>query len=324
MKNIKLFIVLILTVIFIWYIQTWFKDYESMDNLQSQPSTSVNIGNFLAEYFYLMGLDFLDKKDFQTEKINDDIFIRKIPSHVKFRDDIYTSMTNSGLSKQIVLDSFAKFDNGQPTSSWVIIDKIHETFWNCMRPIIHSTISNAFAEENINPISNIPVIHFRCSDVPFERNPNYGFQKYKFFIDALNTIHKKANKKYGDVHISYCNTHLKNDNGTCDIYVDSLKQYLEKNGYRVNINCQSNIMDFATMFFSPAVISTSSSFSFMSGFFSNGIFISEGHTFTLGKETDQRSCGEDCKSWLFSGYTLKHSYVKDYYDTATVIKLLND
>jgi hypothetical protein len=54
----------------------------------------------------------------------------------------------------------------------------------------------------------------------------------------------------------------------------------------------------------------------MSGFFSDGVFISSTYDEHL-----QRECDE-CGDWYKKGYTLKHSDVEDYHDTSKVISML--
>jgi hypothetical protein len=92
---------------------------------------------------------------------------------------------------------------------------------------------------------------------------------------------------------------------------------LESLGYEIVVKCQSVDQDFATLFYAPGVISTSSSFSFMAGYFSDGVFVS-----SMYDERKHRECN-DCGDWLKTGYTLKHADVVDYHDTSNVISILS-
>ena len=137
-----------------------------------------------------------------------------------------------------------------------------------------------------------------------------------FFKEALNQISNKLNKIYDHVDIMSYNTHnsFKENMISCKKYADSLQDYLNEIGYNSNIICNSNIDDFATLFYAPAVISTSSSFSFMSGFFGHGILISTEH--------EERKKCDLCDDFILYGYNLKHEFVNDYYDTDNVISIL--
>jgi hypothetical protein len=94
--------------------------------------------------------------------------------------------------------------------------------------------------------------------------------------------------------------------------------YLKTLGYTATVKCSKIDEDFATLFYAPAVIGTGGSFSFMAGFFSDGLFFSS--MYDEGKDRELK----DSDGWLLNGYTLKHSEVADYYDTNTVIKSLKD
>jgi hypothetical protein len=56
----------------------------------------------------------------------------------------------------------------------------------------------------------------------------------------------------------------------------------------------------------------------MSGFFNDGIFISEGHYI----ENNINSSCNNCGPWLKRGYSINHSEIKDYNDTTEVIAKL--
>ncbi len=105
----------------------------------------------------------------------------------------------------------------------------------------------------------------------------------------------------------------------CSFYVDQLKLYLESFNYKIIIECNDINTDFALMFYAPAVISNGSSMSFMSGFFGNGIFISEGHFREIDGKIEKNNNHGD---WLVEGYSILHKDVKNYYDKEEVLKLL--
>lgn len=165
-----------------------------------------------------------------------------------------------------------------------------------------------------------PVIHFRCADTPFIRHPRYHFQKYEFYKTALNKIKNDKNISYDKVILLSCTSHNSNDKNKtcCNTYSNSLSSYLKYINYNSIIECKTYVEDFATLFYAPAVISIGSSYSFMSGFFGNGIFISGGH---LEEIDDTHKC-TSCDDWLLTNYDIKHKNIDDYYDTYNVIAKL--
>lgn len=278
---------------------------------------NLNVGNYLVIYFYLIGKNFLEGKDFNYKLKNKD-FIRDLPSKIPLNKNIQNELIKNGFTvnelileeKKIIL-----------VAMWTIINKRREKFWLIMKPLINQILNETFLKNNLKKEIDCPVIHFRCSDTPFIKNGYYYFQRYKFFKDSLEDIKKTKNINYKKIILLSCNFHKSVDKNSekCNIYASSLKDYLNNIGYEVIIQCESNIDDFATIFYAPAIISTCSSFSFIGGFFSDGIFISEGHYNCNKKEIKCKDCG----NWLKNGYSLNHKDV-DYYDTQNVINLLNE
>jgi hypothetical protein len=305
---------LYLIIILIFY----FLDKNIIKNkkeLFSNNNIPLNIGNYLVIYFHLMGKSFLNGKDFYY-KPKDIDFIRDLPSYIPYNKEIYNKLVINNYTIDEIKSEEKKIIL---VAMWTIINKRREDYWLILKPQIKEILDTTLRKNNLFKKVDSPVIHFRCSDTPFIRNGYYFFQKYKFFKDSLEDIKKKLNVEYNKVILLSCNFHKSTDKNStaCNIYAESLKTYLEDLGYIVDVKCSSNLDDFATMFYAPAVISTCSSFSFMAGFFSNGIFISEGH-FESGNE---RRCN-DCGEWLKSGYSIEHHNIEDYYNTENVIKLL--
>lgn len=85
-------------------------------------------------------------------------------------------------------------------------------------------------------------------------------------------------------------------------------------GYNVEISLNNEYDDFLNMFYADAVIAGSSSFSFMAGFFGNGIY------YTIEKETSKI---DNLDEWVIPNSILLHGDVPDYYDTDHVISLLS-
>jgi len=283
-------------------------------NLEGAEDVPLTVGNYTCQYFHKLAVSILKKEDYRRE-LPDYDFIKYLPSHLPYK---YDNIRNEFLKNGIDLNYFETIQTND-VSTWCLKDQKSEKIWTIMKPLIQEIYDDAFSKSGLVKKIEYPVIHFRCADTPFNLHRQYHFQKYEFYKKALNDISKKI-KKYDTIIISYCNSHFSNDNdkAKCDIYSESLAKYLVSIGYKSIIKCQSNLDDFATMYYAPAVISSGSSYSFMSGFFGKGLFISSGHQDEGEPEFD--GIGD----WLYNGYNVMHSEVPDYYDTDSVIKILSN
>jgi len=308
---------------------TIIKIKENFDNI------SLDIGNEICFYFCNLGLSILQKKDFNYVlgnlgiNMKEYFFFDSLPSFIKYEyDDIHNCFISNNITNEFISKIFI-------SATWSVNnDKLYH-FWNCMKPLIHKILDETFQKCLLKKSVNNPIIHFRCADTPFIKQDGYHFQYYPFFKEALNQIYIKTNHKYNNVDIMSCSFHKSNKEkqDSCKIYSESLQRYLKEIGYESSIVCNSNIDDFATLFYAPAVISTSSSFSFMSGFFGNGIFIStesiegkicnESGTYIPAKNVEDKVCNS-CKDFTIYGYNLMHNLVDDYNNTDNVIRLLNN
>jgi len=318
-------LILFLILIYAFFYRDW--DIESFKYVF--PITRKSIGNFTSRYFGTMGLAFLTGKDFNASKtmmalLKKDPFFEHLPTFVALDKSIYEKMKSAKVKRSDLLKN--------PNSYWVIENPRAEAFWMAMRPRIREMLETAFQETGVSMHTRMdnPVIHFRCSDVPFVKNMHYHFVRYSFYRDCFKEAQKKSGTSYGKIMLLSCHEHNSNPDymSKCRIYKASLVQYLEEElELTVMTRCGTPVQDFATMFYAPVVLSAGSSFSFMSGFFGHGMFFSEGHFTDLSgipskkyKESD--GCGEECGEWLRSGYSLLHNEIDDYEDTDHVISLL--
>ena len=267
-----------------------------------------DIGNYLAVYCIYMASAFLRKKHFRFTYI-DKPFLKNLPLYIKFNKDIYDKLIKEGFT-YIKLNLLGK------ASFWVIKNNKREKFWLIMKPLMKEIIDETLKKSGLYEQGLYPVIHFRCSDAPFIKHDAYKLQKYTFYKNSLDEIKSKNDINYDTVILLTSPIHRSNNKNreACEIYTQSLKKYIESIGYKVIIQSKSADQDFATLFYAPAVISSGSSFSFMSGFFNDRLFISEGH----------KSLCTDCGKWLVNGYSIDHKNVKSYHDTDNVISLLNE
>lgn len=293
------------------------------------PKTRKSIGNFTSRYFGAVGIAFLQGKDFRagrtmTGLINKDPFFKHLPVFLALDKEVYNKMKMAGVKQSDLLKN--------PNSYWVIENPGAEGFWLAMRPLIREMLETVFHETGVslNTRVYLPVIHFRCSDVPFVKNMHYHFVRYSFYRDCLAEAEKKSGTSFGKVLLLSCHEHNSSSDymTNCQVYKASLIQYLKGSlGLTVIARCGTPVQDFATMFYAPVVLSAGSSFSFMSGFFGHGIFLSEGHFTDLSgkpskKYKNSKGCQDDCGEWLRTGYSIMHSEVDSYQDTDHVISLL--
>lgn len=215
-----------------------------------------NIGNILATYFYNMGNSWSLNEDFNdSEGIYEQEFYKLLPKYIKKPENVN-------------VPEYKKLGE----NAWIIDTEEGKLFWETIKPYVHDTIDKCLKDYNLQPIQKNPIIHFRCSDVPFNGGV-YHFQRYDFF--------KKSLGSYKEVDIVTCNKHestgIENQK-LCEEYTKLLSEELINNGIKVNIfECREVIEDFARMFYAPLVISPGSSMSFIAGYFGNGEFITSGH-----------------------------------------------
>ena len=255
------------------------------------------IGNFFSHYFFEVGQAWNKGETYvwKEHHLSNNDLLKNLPSILPPPNGVHIPK----------YDSHAEAPGG---SAWSVDSEEGKQFWDAMKPYIHRIIDDSLTKSELRITQRNPIIHYRCSDVPFNRHPWYHLAKYNFYKDAL--------KGYNSVDIFSCHTHASKDNNkeTCHKYVELLTKELETNGIKVNVMCGHFIEDFAKMFYAPLVISPGSSMSFMAGYFGHGKLITTGHE----KE------GTDAKCTICTGEYLLHSQVPDYFDVDAVHKMLKD
>jgi len=255
----------------------------------------------------------LEKKDFRNHIEPNINFIKYLPAYIPYN---HGEIRNQLVKKGVTVNDIRRRAS---FSLWFIYDDKVMNFWICLKELIHNILDDALRRSNLYQEVKDPVIHFRCADTPFVKNVQYHFVKYEFYKNALEKIYKKYPNKEKKVIVLSCNTHRSNEKmkNSCIKYTDFLNDYLKKNKYNPDVKCGSNIMDFATMFYAPGVISIGSSYSFFAGFFGNGMFITTEH---VEEKFEKRGC-TICNDWMLTG-KIKHKDIPDYYDYETVNKML--
>lgn len=313
MKGRKRNIIIFLLFLFALLLFLAFIQIENFENKKKK----LDIGNILSFYYSKLICSILDKEDFviKEEWLEDESgLIDKLPHKITFEENkhLYDDLNQLNISPEK-----KKRMKEYGISTWETYTKTDEKMHKIMKITMQKLLDQAFIA--LNKVKNVknPVIHFRCSDTPFHRSKTYGFQKYCFFEKALKNTEKKLNKKFENVIVLYYMKHHYNEKNekACEIYLQSLKEFLENLKYSVITQSMSQIDDLATMFYAPLVISTVSSFSFMAGFFGKGEFITAEHHNTNGC----RDCNDD---WYYKGYNLIEDDIKDYYNTEDVLERL--
>jgi hypothetical protein len=308
LKNLRVVVTYLILIVVCCILSFFYSELEYFENL------SIDIGNRISEYFYRFGMCILRKTDFNfSENYEGTLFFEHLPRNIPYDAAKFDQTHNELISHHITETDIQSICGG--CDMWEIhYDKIYH-FWKAMRYTVHSMMDDAFVKSGLKKKVDHPIIHFRCADTPFIKQDGYNLQYYKFFKSALERINSNSQTKYSKVTLMSCNTHRTDaeQKKACAEYTDSLKMYLNEIGYECDVVCGSNIDDFATLFYAPAVISTSSSFSFMSGFFGSGVFISTENT---------RGKCDACNEWMIYDHNLHHHEVDDYKNTEFVIPLL--
>ena len=280
-------------------------------NRENYENINVDIGNTICDYYYKYFISILKKEDF--EYINKSIFnknsqlkesnnfIDSFPKRIPFNEEIFNKMKIKNIH-------YEKYKNTISVAFWTSETKEKQLIHSIMKPYMNKIFDETYKNLNLNKIQYYPIIHFRCADTPFKKDGLYYFQKYDYFKHIL----KKHN--FNKIKILSCTDHLSNEKNkkSCERYVDLLKEELKE--YNPEIKCGTNVDDFVSMFYAPLVISTQSSFSFMSGYFGNGIYVEPN---TMSQDIECSDCETEYKN-----YSIPHSIVNDYYNIDEVYKLL--
>ncbi len=268
-----------------------------------------NIGNELCNYFYDYAISVLNKEDFNYINKSNSLLFKYLPTQIIFNNDIYLKFNNI---KEINIENLKKTGK---TGTWYCREQWIIDFWNILKPTIHEILDDCLTKSNLKKNIDSPIIHFRCADAPFIRFFMYTFQKYQFFKEALEQIDTKK------VYLMSNSTHLsKNEEQeACKNYTLGIKEYIKNLGYECVIYSNTNVEDFADLFYAPYVISTGGSYSFMSGFFGKGKFISTDHC--MKEDNVYNTCNINDNSFI-KGYNIKHGDIESYYEIDDVKNIL--
>lgn len=180
-----------------------------------------------------------------------------------------------GFPKYIVItqeeaDEFRKF----PDDVWKLyvtmwsyfawpshIQKYYMPFWKLSRNILRRLFDQVLPKKNITK----PVIHFRCSDIPFNRQIDYHIptdDMVQWTCDKIKEI------GFNSIIMLHCNKHLtkKGNEIHCNRFLDHYANIYKKNNIQIEFQCNSILDDLAIMVHSPLLVSlNASSFAFIAG-----------------------------------------------------------
>ena len=303
MRSIIWYIIILFIVIVLFCFNK--KSKENYENI------NMDIGNTLSDYYYKYFISILKKEDFEyisknifnknNEVKESNNFMDSFPKRIKFNEEIYNKLKINNID-------YEKYKYQMSVGFWTSETKEKLLIHSIMKPYMNKIFDETYKNLNLNKKQEFPIIHFRCADTPFIKHPYYYFQKYEYFKNILSKYN------YKKITILSCTEHLSNEKNidSCNKYVELLKEQLKE--YNPDIKCGTNVDDFVSMFYAPLVISTQSSFCFMSGYFGNGIYIQPN---TMLSDNECSDCDSDYK-----GYNLPHNLVNDYYNIDAVYKLL--
>jgi hypothetical protein len=291
------------------------------ENMDSVP---IDIGNFFSYYYCNLINAVIEQHDFILEKMegvrehgpsNEFYGNPNLPFFSHLKDVPYSVLqpyhdqfVAAGIvEKQTCYYSYHCYDD----------NPVKYRANRILKPLIHSLIDDALKRSGVDSgiLVDHPVIHFRCSDVPFLRSTEYKLQRYTYFSDCLDQIRKKTGRTFSQITILWYGGHhaSSDDSQACSSYATKLQEYLTGLGYQVGIQSHSNVEDFAVLFYAPAVISTGGSYSMFAGYFGSGLFFQpQMFPVPVGETAD----------WLVGGYNIEHDDVADYHNVESVVPLL--
>lgn len=268
------------------------------------------MGNIMASFFYATNTSLVDvaQINFYIDQINKmpdselKNFYQKLPWQSKFSMDLI----NDYISKDE--DAWSSLDSNGANK------KHYLEFWQKVRPIMQD-----FYAQHLPSVTSVnPVVHFRCSDSPMNRNIQYHLTKAATIAWMVGEIKKRG---FSTVTFLNCNTHNKIDDNSCARYADYYIKLFSQHGVRANVECGSVMHDFSLMYNSPLLISlNASSFSFMAGMAKNP------HDYVscnMGKEIKGKYYTQNTADWLLdNNEPLLHQTVFDYSKIEDVINQL--
>lgn len=268
-----------------------------------------SLGNNLCSYFYYKATNLQD------------IFVSRIKSAWKIDADKELRKFYKTLEWQRI-DSATPFYSAH-YAAWMPYDAVgrekpnYLEFWQQLRPTIATTYKKKLPKKQVLH----PVMHFRCSDVPFIKMGFYHLTK-RSTVEWMAS--KILDKGYNHIIILNCDKHKRHHaDYACQQYLQYYVGILVNQGISVDYQCDSVLQDFASMFYSPLLVSLNpSSFSFMAGIAKDpNNYIA----CNMGVEYEGEYFFQTKTDWVTdTNEPLLHAHVEDYNDVEKVIPLLDE
>ena len=231
---------------------------------EKQKYPSGGLGNILSVFYNSMIYNYKNNLDHNYE-LNKTFDNR---TH-------YINLYNSFNECTFTMDQLNLFPNRVKYDDiWNIKKHSTQKYWYNIKLEVNNSLKAFTKDIKENKLHDYPILHFRCSDVPFVKHKDYCFVKYIFY----KLCHDKLKHKYDKWYIMWDNSHLSNTNNTklSTLYFKDLKNYLEKELHLEIIHIKKNNQyeDFKLLYNNPVVIQggCGGSFSFFGGYF-NGLFL---------------------------------------------------
>jgi hypothetical protein len=274
---------------------------------------SGGLGNILSVFFNSMIFNYHYKNNPNYENNIDSNF-----EHKNHFINLFKSFKNTKFTHK-QLELFPK--NINYDTIWNIHKNKTKHYWDNIKNEVNKSLKEFTKEIKVTELEQYPILHFRCSDVPFVLHNDYHFSKYKFYKWCNDTLKHKYNKWY----IMWDNSHLSNNEykELSSIYFNDLKQYLEHelNLEIIHISKNNQYQDFKLLYNAPVVIrgGCGGSFSFFGGYFNNKFLYTD-----VNRNENKTLNYINSKNYYKNGI-LTHGEVENvggYKNTDKVIKLL--
>lgn len=188
-----------------------------------------------------------------------------------------------------------------------LIKHINDVYIENTSDVIHENLSRTIC------------IHVRCSDVPFNRQPNYLIANCKWYRRALNlAMEKMEHNNIDAIRIVSCHKHRGtkgsimiddvDNEDMCSFILDEYKRFIESivpQHINVSVSCGSVEQDLYNLTRCGCLIASTGSFAYYAGYASDNVFIvSE----SLGKGHKRQGMFELPNDLVY------HSDVANYFD----------
>lgn len=292
--------IIVLFVISILIIPSY--DIESLVNTISYNylKNQSNIGNQII--FHLSNS--IKQTLYKTQLLN--IKLEKFPKYITFNEKERHDLKKLQIKKILQL----RYKVFIPCAWDQSYRHEYTKYWSIIRSKLNSLYSDILPTKRK---TNVPVIHFRCSDIPMVRHSFYHIPKKESILWVCELM---KNRGYKKAILLSCNSHLSNNKKKqqCTMFKDFYIDIFKNQGIMIETQCNALYEDMSLMFHSPLLISLNvSSFSFIIGISKDP---STYCSALMGRERDRKyESNPELQDWIVNPtIPLLHCEVKDYYD----------